>query len=110
MALLAVLPAAGTIYIVDPGGGGDFTEIQPAINAAGWGDIVELVDDTFQGPGNETLDFLGKAITLRSQSGNPNACIIDCGQTSNSGLVFQTHEGPNTVVSGVTVKHGNMDA
>ena len=43
------------------------------------GDIVELADGTYTGVGNRDIDLRGKAITVRSASGDPEACVIDCG-------------------------------
>ena len=54
------------IISVQPGGGGEYPTIQAAINAATDGEVVELADGTYIGPGNRDLDFLGKGITVRS--------------------------------------------
>lgn len=67
---------AGTI-LVTPDGTGDYPTIQAAIDAATDGDVIELADGTFTGDGNRDVDFLGKAITVRSQSGDPSLCVID---------------------------------
>jgi hypothetical protein len=80
--LAIVLTASGfsaraTTHVVRPDGGGDSPDIQAAIDAATDGDIVELTDGTFTGDGNRDIDYKGKALTVRSQSGNPEGCIID---------------------------------
>lgn len=72
----AVASEAAT-YVVNPQGTGDFPTINAAIAAVVDGDIIELTDGTFTGTGNYEIDFLGKQITLRSQSGDPALCIID---------------------------------
>ena len=72
------------ILTVCPDGSGEFTTIQAAIDVAGDDHIIELCDDTYTGPGNRDLDLLGKALTLRSASGNPEACIIDCQGTGGA--------------------------
>jgi hypothetical protein len=99
-------------YTVCPDGTGDFATIQEAIEAADSLDIIELTDGRFTGPGNRNLDFAGKAITLRSRSGNPQTCIIDCqgdaappGQ-ARRGFVFRSGEGPGSVLRGITVTGG----
>jgi hypothetical protein len=95
-------------YVVCPDESGDFVRIQDAIDAANNGDIVELCDAAFIGPGNRDIDFSGKAITVRSQSGDPEACIIDCLGVAR-GFNFQSNEGPNSVLQGVTIKNGSAD-
>lgn len=90
---------------VCPDGSGDYLTIQDAINEAAEGDTIELCDGTFTGPGNKDLDYLGKAITVRSQSGNPDSCVIDC-ESSGRGFYFHSGEGPGSVLQGVTITNG----
>jgi hypothetical protein len=76
---LATLSGAGaTTYLVRPDGTGDFPTIQAAVAASASGDVIELANGTFTGPGNRDVDYLSKLVTIRSQSGNPEACVIDC--------------------------------
>lgn len=70
----AVLSAT---YEVRPDGTGDFPTIQAAVNAAANGDVIELSDGTFTGPGNRDINMLGKVLTVASQGGDPAPCIID---------------------------------
>ncbi len=72
----AAVPA--TTYVVRPDGTGDFPTIQAAIDAAVNGDTIELTNGSFTGDGNRDISVVGKAITIRSQSGDPENCIIDC--------------------------------
>ncbi len=81
---------------------GDYTTIQAAIDAAAPGDIVEIADGTYTGPGNKDLDFGGKAITVRSASGDPALCIIDC-EASGRGFYFHSDEGADSIVEGLTI-------
>lgn len=68
----ALAPAAGAaVYTVDDNGPADFPSIQAAINAAGAGDEVVVRAGRYK----ETLNFLGKAITVRSESG-PAATVV----------------------------------
>jgi hypothetical protein len=103
------IPALASIYIVDPDGLGDFPTIQDAVNAATDGDIIELTDGVFTGAGNRDIDYLGKTIAVRSQSGDPQACIIDCQGTESDphrGFHFHSAEQAGSVLEGVTVAHG----
>lgn len=79
---------------------GTYTTIQDAINAASAGDTV-LVDP---GTYTENVDFVGKAITVKS-SGGASVTTIDAG---GSGIVvyFGNGEGNDSVLDGFTVKGG----
>ena len=81
----------------------DVSAIQAAIDAANSGDEIIVASGVYM----ETIDFLGKAITLKSADG-PIITIID-GSNSN-GPVVQTFngEGPDTVIEGFTVTGGNV--
>ena len=108
-ACILSIPAATarTIY-VDDDGPADFNNIQAAIDDANDGDTVLVADGTYTGDGNRDIDFLGKAITVRSENG-PEACIIDC-QASygdpHRGFYFHLGEGANSVVQGFTITNG----
>ncbi len=106
--ILAATASAAT-HVVRPDGTGDYPTIQAAIVAAVGGDIIELTDGTFVGNGNRDLDLLGKAITIRSQSGIPAGCIIDCQGTvtdRHRGFLIQNGETLSTVIENLTVKQG----
>ncbi len=99
IALLA--PSRADTLTVCPDGTGDYTLIQQAIDAAVDGDIVELCDGEFV----SYITFRGKAITVRSTSGDPSRCVI------RSPVVFESGEGPSSVLMGVTVSSsGNLSA
>ena len=108
----SAVPACAATHVVKPDGSGDYTTIQDAIDAAGGGDIIELTDGTFTGNGNRDIDYGGKAITIRSQSGNPASCVIDCGGSeldSHRGFHFHSAEGAGSVLQGVTVTNGHVE-
>jgi len=84
----------------------EYATIQAAIDAAGHRDIVEIADGTYTGAGNKDLDFGGKAITVRGESGNPALCIIDC-EGDGRGFDFHNDEGPESVVAGLTIGNGS---
>jgi hypothetical protein len=84
-------------YVVDPYGTGDYPTIQAAIDAAEDGDIICLADGTYTGNGNRDIDFRGQAITVRSHSGDPDQCIIDCeGSHAEPHRGFRFHHGEST--------------
>ncbi|MHC4489872.1 MAG: right-handed parallel beta-helix repeat-containing protein, partial [Planctomycetota bacterium] len=67
-----------------------------------------MADGTYTGVGNQDIDFLGKAITLRSENG-PENCIIDCNgsETENHrGFYFHSGEDHNSVVCGFAITNG----
>ncbi len=104
--------AHADVITVLPDGTGDQPTIQAAIAAAAGGDIIELGDGTFTGEGNRELDTLGKAITIRSVSGDPASCVLDCDASEeNPRRIFFIHSGESddTVLSGVTLTAGYDD-
>lgn len=97
-------PSRADTLTVCPDGTGDYTLIQDAIDAAVDGDVVQLCDGEFATPHGELVDLRGKAITLRSASGDPTACrVLDA-------LLCATGEGSTTVVRGITVSRPPTDA
>ena len=68
---------ARTWYVL-PDGSGDAPTIRAAVDSAADGDVVELASGYFMGEGNKDVDFLGKAITIRSETGDPSTCTMDC--------------------------------
>jgi len=107
--LLWPAAAFATTYLVRPDGTGDYPTIQAAINAAANGDTVALTDGTFTGDGNRDIGYLGKAITVRSQSGNAAACVIDCEATQwdlHRGFSFHAGEGSGSILDGIKIING----
>jgi predicted outer membrane repeat protein len=105
----ACVSALAETYVISPDGSGDFPTIQAAIDAAADGDIIALTDGTFTGQGNRDIDYIGKAITVQSQGGNPEACVIDCQGTETDphcGFHFHKGEQAESVLEGVTIKNG----
>jgi len=81
----------------------DFSTIQGAIDSAANGDIVEVSAGTYTGDGNWDIDFRGKAITVRSESG-PNRTTIDCsGQEGHRGFYFHRGERQSSILRGFTI-------
>ena len=84
---------------------GGYATIQAAIDAAFDGDEVIVADDTYRGAGNKDIDFLGKAIVVRSENG-PNDCIVDC-ENAGRGFYFHNGEGQGSVLYGFSIINGN---
>lgn len=85
-----------------------YPTIQSAIDDCNDGDVVIIAPGTYTGEGNRDIDFLGKAITVRSESG-PDNCTIDCNGTeaeSHRGFYFHNREDANSVVSGFNIING----
>ncbi|MBD3237450.1 MAG: hypothetical protein GF330_12160 [Candidatus Eisenbacteria bacterium] len=108
--VLGLAPRVGAdVYTVAPDGSGDFPTIQDAIDAASDGDIVLLEDGVFTGYRNRELSFFGKAISLQSQSDDPQLCIIDAEATleiPRRVINLDNGEGNGTLIRSITVTGG----
>ena len=110
--LLFTAPSHGDVYLIKPDGTGDFPNIQAAIDAAKGGDEILLANGVFKGLGNYNIDFKGKAITVRSQSGCPKDCTIDAEGSQwipRRGFDFKTKEGADSIVRDLTITKGSTD-
>jgi parallel beta-helix repeat protein len=80
--------------------------IQTAIVAASDGDLIVVHPGTY----TENINFLGKAIAVRSTDpDNPNvvaATIVD-GNQAGSVVTFSNNEGNDSVLSGMTLRNGD---
>jgi hypothetical protein len=96
--------AADTIYVC-VGGSGDYQNIQDAINAASVGDEIVV------GPGTycEHIDFLDKAVTVRSLCG-PHLTIIDGEDVGGSVVRCAGGQGAETKLIGFTITRGGPSA
>jgi len=112
VALVLVLAGAASAdtYVVQPDGLGDYPTIQAAVNAAFDGDIIELADGTFTGEGNRDIQVPSRPITIQSQSGNYEDCIIDCegsARAEHRGFRFGPEVGTGDVMlKGIGIING----
>jgi hypothetical protein len=104
LAIQIAAPAVASVFLIHPDGSGDFATIQEAIDAAFDGDTIELSDGIFVGPGNQSIDCLGKAIVIRGQNGAA-ATTIDGGD-QGSIVTCNNGEGELTIIEGVTLANG----
>lgn len=98
IAVLVLLSPAGIaveIYVPD-----DQPTIQDAVNHAAAGDTIIVRPGTYR----ENIDFLGKAITIRSETG-PHATVID-GRWIGSVVTFKRGEGPDSRLEEFTIENG----
>lgn len=81
----------------------DVSSIQAAIDSALPGDEIIVGSGIYM----ETIDFLGKAIVVRS-SGGPLVTVIDGSQANVSVVRSVNGEGPDTIIEGFTITGGNV--
>lgn len=105
LTLLFLLAAVGltfaeVIYVPD-----DYQTIQGAIDAAADGDTVIVRPGIYE----ENINFLGKAITLRSEQG-PRVTVIDGSSAeypdSGNVVLFINGESYDSLIEGFTITGG----
>ncbi|MHC4944370.1 MAG: right-handed parallel beta-helix repeat-containing protein [Planctomycetota bacterium] len=79
----------------------DYPTIQQAIDAAVHGDTVLVAPDTYV----ENINFLGKAISVKSEKG-AELTVIDGGQ-ADSVVTFDHMEGIQSVLDGFLITNGD---
>jgi len=92
----SVIAKAATINVP-----ADQSTVQAGINAANNGDVVLVAPGTYF----ENINFLGKAIAVKSSAGS-KVTIIDGGH-ANSVVTFDTGEGLKSLLHGFTIQNGN---
>jgi len=101
-AILIAMLASGAVLAADLHVPADYPTIQAAIDAAVDGDDVVVAPGVYA----ESIDFLGKAITVRSRDPSDAEVVAEtiiCGTPGLSCVVFENDEGPNAVLAGFTI-------
>lgn len=110
----ATTVAEGRSILVRPDGSGDYPNIANAVEAAQSGDEIVLADGTFTGTQNRRVLIELKSVSVRSESGDPAKCTIDCGfgglrggiETNHAFLFSLTGDVP-PVLEGITFTGGS---
>ena len=86
----------------------DELTIQSGIDAAVDGDTVLVADGIYKDDGNVNLDFNGKQIIVKSESG-PKTTLITCSYQPNTrGFSFTNNETNDSVLEGFTIRNGRF--
>ncbi len=96
--------AIAETHVVDVGGSGDYTTIQPALDAAAEGDTVLVLPGTYAGAENRDLDFVGKNLVLRSNNFNQTS-IIDC-EFLGRAIFLNSAQTRSTIIEGLAFRNG----
>src|SRR5690606_27709354 len=97
------------VISIQPDGAGFLPTIQAALDFAAHRDTISLGNGVYSGPGNRDLNYHGKEVVVRSESGDPSACVIDAGGTPQDprrGFLFVSGESAESVLEGVTITGG----
>ena len=102
--------ATAEVLVVAPDGSGDYPTIQAAVDAASDGDEVVLLDGVFLGCGNRDIYFEEKTIVIRSASGDPTSCVIDCQGSADEWhwAIWFAMTDEETTLSEITVTGGYL--
>jgi hypothetical protein len=88
-----------TTYVPD-----DHSDILTAVTESNSHDVIIVRDGLYTGEMNKNIEFNGKVLTVRSESG-PLNCIIDC---EGSGRGFYLNwESAGSVIEGFTIANGS---
>ena len=110
LCLMAAGSALCRTWCIKPDGSGDAPTIQAGIDSAAAADTVLLSDGTYTGDGNRDISFLGKPLTLRSESGLADACVINCQASAidqHRAFNILLGEGPASRIEGIKMMNGN---
>lgn len=99
--LLAAIPCAGKVITVDDDGQADYRSIQAALDHSWNGDTIVVRPGTYR----ESVRFIGRAVTVRSQDPDDPAVVQATVITdrNSSSVVFNFGEGNASVLTGFTI-------
>ncbi len=107
--LATAAPVEAAIILVDWAGGGDYTAIQPALEAAANSDTVQIAPGTYTGADNRNLTFgPGKNLVIESEGGL-GTVTIDCQGQDRAFYLHSTGQSRNTVIRGLVFRNGYTD-
>jgi len=95
------LPCRADILVVNAEGTGQYPNIRAAVEAAVDGDEIHLVAGTYMGLDNQDISYHGKAITIRSQSGNHDDVEI---MPNGTAFIFENGEGQDSRLEAITIR------
>jgi len=104
LAAAMAIAMAGVVHAATINVPADYATIQAAVDAASNGDEIVVEPGTYTGTGDEVVDMLGKAITLRA-SGTAEETIID-GEGERRVITCDSVEDANTIIEGFTITGG----
>jgi predicted outer membrane repeat protein len=110
--LFASSTSSAETYVVRPDGTGDFPTIQAGLDAVAPGDVIDLAAGSYTGDGNRDLDFLGKDVIVRSQTGDPASCVLDGGGSETDPhrvFHFRSGETERALLQGIRITGGWND-
>ncbi len=90
--------------VVDASGGGDYTTIQDAVDAAPDGRMIKVMPGTYTGTGNLDIDPGNRGLHLLAMTSRGDV-IIDCEFASHA-FYFNSSQDTTTVVEGFTIRNG----
>ena len=111
--LLSSIPLQTTwaeTYVVNPDGTGDFPNIREAVAASVDDDEIVLGSGIFIGVDNTNIPIVNQRITIRSQSDDPNQCIIDCDVPrglDTRAFTNSSADASGPLIRGITVRDGS---
>jgi len=76
--LLCCSTLSARTWYIKPDGTGEAPTISAGEDSAAHGDTLLLADGTYTGPDNRNILVFNKRVSFMSESGNPEACVIDC--------------------------------
>jgi len=104
LSLFLAAPAFAATLTVDAAGGGDYTNIQAAINAASSGDRVEVAPGAYAGP----LDFSGRSVAIVGTGGAVATTLTAGG--SGYAVYASSGEGFGASLEGFTIANPGRSA